>query len=73
MPQEIIYYLVAAAVIWVVIFAIDYWCSEYLSLKDVFIHFIAAICFPITLFVVLICIICESDEIYIKKPKKNKA
>lgn len=71
MPQEVIYYLSSAFVVFVVVFTIDYWSSESMTLSELFIDFLMALAFPLTLVVLFGFILSESDKIFIKKPKKK--
>lgn len=72
MPQEVIYYLIAAFILWVIIFAIDYWCSETMTLADLLIDGVMAVFWPITLVIIVFCLLCDADKIVIKKRKTKK-
>lgn len=72
MPQEIIYYLVTAFALWVVIFAIDYWCSDEMTLADLLIDGVMAIFWPISLVIFVFCILCDANKIVIKKRKTKR-
>lgn len=70
MPQEVIYYLIAVVVIWVVLFAIDYWSCEEMTVADLLIDGVMAAFFPITLIIIFFCFLSESNKIYIKRKKR---
>lgn len=72
MPQEVIYYLIAAFILWVIIFAIDYWCSETMTLADLLIDGVMAAFWPITLVIIVFCLLCDANKIVIKKRKTKK-
>lgn len=71
MPQEVIYYLGIAFVTWLVLFAVEYRTSESMTLADLLIDGLMALCFPITICIIIMCLIADSSKIYIKKPKKK--
>lgn len=71
MPQEIIYYLLVAFAFWVVIFAIEYWTEDEVTLADLLFDGVLGLLFPITALIIILLLIGESKKIVLKKKKKT--
>lgn len=70
MPPEIIQYLIVVFGLWLVFVAIDYTISQEYTVADILIDGVMALCFPVTISVIVCLFILDSKKLVLKKKKR---